>query len=94
MEQITALAARYRVPTLYPWREATAHGGLMRYGVDIEDAFRLGGVLAGKILAGQRSAELTRQATKIQLVLNLKTAKTLGITFPPSPFARADEVIE
>ena len=95
MEQIGGLASRYLIPTLYPWRQATVLGGLMSYGADIQDAFRLGGVLAGKILQGGKPAELpVEQATKIQLVKNLKTAKALGLTFPLSLLGRADEVIE
>jgi putative ABC transport system substrate-binding protein len=94
-EQITALAARSAMPTLYPWSEATVGGGLMSYGADIRDAFRIGGAFAGKILRGEKPAELpVEQATKIELVLNMKTAKTLGVTFPLSLLGRADEVIE
>jgi putative tryptophan/tyrosine transport system substrate-binding protein len=79
MEQIVRLASRYSIPTLYPWREATILGGLMSYGADIQDAFRLGGALAGKILGGEKPAELpVERATKIQLILNLKTAKALA----------------
>jgi putative tryptophan/tyrosine transport system substrate-binding protein len=95
MEQIVRLASRYSIPTLYPWREATILGGLMSYGADIQDAFRLGGVLAGKILGGENPAELPVElATKIQLVLNLKTAKALAVNFPLALLGRADEVIE
>jgi putative ABC transport system substrate-binding protein len=95
MKQIIALAAHYTVPTLYPWREATALGGLMSYGADIADAFHLGGKLAGKILHGEKPAELpVEQATKLELVINMKTAKSLGITFPLPLLGRADEVIE
>jgi putative ABC transport system substrate-binding protein len=95
MEQLTGLASRYSIPTLYPWREAALLGGLMSYGADIQDALRLGGVVAGKILRGGRPAELpVEQATKIPLVINLKTAKALGLNFPLSLLGRADEVIE
>jgi putative tryptophan/tyrosine transport system substrate-binding protein len=95
MEQIAGLASRYSIPTLYPWRKATLLGGLMSYGADIQDALRLGGVLAGKILRGGKPAELpVEQVTKIPLVINLKTAKALGLSFPLSLLGRADEVIE
>jgi len=95
MEQITGLASRYSIPTLYPWRKAALLGGLMSYGADIHDALRLGGVLAGKILRGGKPAELpVEQVTKIPLVINLKTAKALGLNFPLSLLGRADEVIE
>jgi putative tryptophan/tyrosine transport system substrate-binding protein len=94
-EQITGLASRYSIPTLYPWRKAPFLGGLMSYGADIQDALRLGGVLAGKILHGGKPADLpVEQATKIPLVINLKTAKALGLNFPLSLLGRADEVIE
>jgi putative ABC transport system substrate-binding protein len=95
MGQITSLAARFAMPALYPWREATVAGGLMSYGADIQDAFRLGGVFVGKILSGNKPTELpVEQATKIELVLNMKTAKALGVSFPLSLLGRADEVIE
>jgi ABC-type uncharacterized transport system substrate-binding protein len=80
---------------LYPWREATVAGGLMSYGADLQDAFRLGGIYAGKILSGEKPAELPiEQATKVELVINLKTAKTLGLDVPLKLLAFADEVIE
>ena len=95
MEQLTGLASRYSMPTLYPWRKAVLLGGLMSYGADIQDALRLGGVLTGKILHGVKPAELpVEQATKLPLVINLKTAKALGLSFPLSLLGRADEVIE
>jgi putative tryptophan/tyrosine transport system substrate-binding protein len=94
-EQIVALAARHGMPVLYLWRTATVAGGLVSYGADLSDAFRKGGVYSGKILGGVKPAELpVEQASKIELILNLKTAKTLGLTFPLSLLGLADEVIE
>ena len=94
-KQIIALAARYALPAMYEAREFAQAGGLMSYGTDVADAFRRVGVYAGKVLSGANPAELPiDQQAKIELVLNLKTAKTLGLTFPLSVLARADEVIE
>jgi putative tryptophan/tyrosine transport system substrate-binding protein len=95
VDQIVALATRGKIPTIYPWREFTVAGGLMNYGASIPDAYHQVGVYAGQILRGARPAELPGQRpTKLQLVLNLKAAKALGQTFPQSPLATADEVIE
>jgi putative ABC transport system substrate-binding protein len=93
--QIVALAARHAVPAIYEVRLFPAAGGLMSYGPDLADSFREAGVLTGKILKGAEPADLpVEQPTKLDLVVNLITAKTLGLTVPPSILARADEVIE
>ena len=93
-QQIAELASRYRVPTSHEAREFTA-GGLLSYGADLPDAYRLTGVYAARILHGDKPADLpVQQAAKIEMVINLKTAKALGITFPLALLGRADEVIE
>jgi putative tryptophan/tyrosine transport system substrate-binding protein len=94
-DRLIALAARRRVPTMYFRREATAAGGLMSYGTDFPDAWRLAGTYVGRILNGERPANLPVQlVTKMQLAINMKTAKALGIDFPLTILGRADEVIE
>jgi putative ABC transport system substrate-binding protein len=95
LEQLAALTVRHAVPTVYQFREFTAAGGLMSYGGSLTDTFRAAGVYTGRILKGDKPADLpVQQTTKVQLFLNLKSAKALGLTVPIPLLGRADEVIE
>jgi len=94
-EQLVTLASRYSVPVIERWREFAISGGLVSYGTSLADASRLAGAYTARVLRGEKPAELpVQQSTKIELVINLKTANALGIDVPPTLLARADEVVE
>jgi putative ABC transport system substrate-binding protein len=95
IERLATLATRYAVPTIYQYSEFAAAGGLMSYGGNVNDSYHLAGLYTGRILKGEKPADLpVQQSTKVELIVNLKAAKALGITVPLSLLGRADQVIE
>lgn len=94
-DQLAALAARHALPVIYPYREFAAAGGLISYEGNLTEPWYLAGVYAGRLLKGEKAADLpVQQTTKVTLVINLKTATSLGLTIPVTLLGRADEVIE
>jgi putative tryptophan/tyrosine transport system substrate-binding protein len=94
-KQLAAMALQHAVPTIFPYVDFAVAGGLMSYGTSIVEAYRLAGIYTGRVLKGEKPADLpVQQASRVELIINLKTAKVIGITVPLSLVGRADEVIE
>jgi putative ABC transport system substrate-binding protein len=95
MEEIARLALHYRVPAIYQYSEFAAAGGLMSFGGDVAESYHVAGVYVGRILNGEKPADLpVQQVIKVEWIINLKTAKALGLTVPRTLLARADELID